>query len=294
MPGYNRNRRNKNHRKKKKKNQHKKRNKVKKSQQKNPKQVKQQKRLPVSEKKISIKKPKQNNWLPSARQYVILDFDSVVQQEKDIILSLIDHDFPAKIKLVIFDYVKPPIQHLNATFEYKHKGTGFIVYKGRHRYQGSTLYTIQKCDDCGLFFNQQIKLYIYKDRTIRDWFFYPMYQCSVCRKNLCSDCDGSSIHYLKINYCADDRCKVKGPLGTVLGSNTKDFCRYSKDCGDEVWCIKHQTCGKCGSPQTECQIPCHRSNPGHPIDCGADFCSKTFKRCPYEGHKRLQRQWEMS
>ena len=93
---------------------------------------------------------------------MITDYNVVIQQEKDIFFnSLRETNLDDDIKSVIFEFVKPPLTHLKASFYYKHKKTGMIIYKDtakedkfKNIVQNYTLSVTEKCDNCFEFFNQ--------------------------------------------------------------------------------------------------------------------------------------------
>eukprot|EP01083_Nonionella_stella_P185204 674649_1 len=144
--------------------------------------------------KASLQRKKQKQCHPRNRPYVIMNYDSVIQREKDIIfngLRMAPTHLHDDIKLVIFEYVKSPFEHLGATFLHKHKSMQLVIYG-----HGYNKYTIQKCDNCFAFFNQKCDNYQYEDPNIKDWFIHQEFQCCFCQKNLCRDCGGLPMDHM--------------------------------------------------------------------------------------------------
>eukprot|EP01083_Nonionella_stella_P133995 407614_1 len=234
------------------------------------------------------RKESESEWNPFIHPYVILDFDSIIADQKQTIFnSLSITHLNDDIKAVIFEYVKYPLEHLGASFIYKHKATGLVIYE-KHGYYLEH-YVIEKCDVCFLFFNQAVADSKYDDRSTNDWFTYPEYQCCVCKKNRCHDCGGSApsgcdYKNNKLQYCYDDACRVKdGPRGIVT-LYSSFYCR--NQCGNDMFCERHQNCCECCAPKDDCHVSCYQSKPRYAIACGGYFCTKKNTRCPHKNHER--------
>eukprot|EP01083_Nonionella_stella_P077556 211832_1 len=226
--------------------------------------------------KAGLQRKKQKQCHPRNRPYVIMNYDSVIQREKDIIfngLRMAPTHLHDDIKLVIFEYVKSPFEHLGATFLHKHKSMQLVIYG-----HGYNKYTIQKCDNCFAFFNQKCDNYQYEDPNIKDWFIHQEFQCCFCQKNLCRDCGGlpfSNFHpeNNKFDRCVDEGCKIKdGPHGTARIGSLSLYCR--NECGTGIWCNRHKNCSECGTSKRDCGAICDEGF------CEKLFCSKTYKTCP--------------
>lgn len=231
-----------------------------------------------------------NPYLP----FLSTDFNVVIDQDKKCIReglsgTILDDD----VKSIIFEYVQHPLQHLGASFRYRHKSTGIVVYD--HPLEGKC--KIAKCDGCSWFFNQEIEELRYLDPGIIDWFPVPKMQCSVCKINLCKDCGGdlwygNTKYNNKLTPCMDRRCrKREGLLGLVSARGTGVFCHEGCGGNRKMRCNNHQYCADCSSLSSECQIACYRGEIRYPMECSGDFCSKTFKSCPDEFHKSCSAEY---
>eukprot|EP01083_Nonionella_stella_P009020 26152_1 len=246
------------------------------------------------------RKESESEWNPFIHPYVILDFDSIIADQKQTIFnSLSITHLNDDIKLVIFEYVKYPFEHLGASFKYKHKSTGLVIYNTHDTINRTRDYfVIEKCDVCFSFFNQTIAIRRYDDasiKLIKDLFIYPKYQCCVCKKNRCHDCGGFpyNIDYKKIPHkltcCFDDACRVKdGPHGTVT---VKSSLHCLNQCGDYEFCERHQNCSECCASKKDCHIYCRQSKPSRVIACGGYFCAKKDTRCRSKCHEIEDKYW---